>query len=195
MNRLAASIALFALALTLPAFAHEGHDHAEPVAAPMPAAGANARAASATDSFELVAVVVGEHLMLYLDRFETNEPVAGARVEALIDGRTLVAEELEPGIYRVEGDEFAGHGPHALTIDVQAGAEVDLLSIAVEGPVAPTAEASSSTSLRGRVQSFAQALAPFGLWGASGAALLAGVGVVALRRRARSAGDERASTK
>ena len=65
--------ALRALAVTAalsaaiaPASAHDGHDHGEqqPVAA-----GALPRGEAASNAFEIVAIVRGENLEIYLDRF------------------------------------------------------------------------------------------------------------------------------
>ena len=68
--------ALRALAMTAalcaavaPASAHEGHDHEEqqPVSAGVPP-----RGEAASDAFEIVAIVRGENLEIYLDRFATT---------------------------------------------------------------------------------------------------------------------------
>ncbi len=183
MKSFFASISAFALApvLTLalvPAtFAHEGHDDAEPAAAPAQTGETNARAATATDLFELVAVVVDDRLMLYLDRFETNEPISGARIEVLDGDRKLGVEELEPGVYAVVGQAFDDRRPRALAIDVQAGAEFDLLSIALEAG-APPGSADATNAMEAK-RGWSHPL----VWSASGAAFLAGAGVVAFRRK------------
>jgi cobalt-zinc-cadmium efflux system membrane fusion protein len=57
----------------------DGHTHAAPE--PMPAVTAAPRAVATTEEFEVVAVVEGKHLMVYVDRFASNEPVAKAKVE------------------------------------------------------------------------------------------------------------------
>ena len=61
-----------------PASAHEGHDHEEQ---PPVSAGALPRGEADFDAFEIVAIVRGENLEIYLDRFATNEPVTGATIE------------------------------------------------------------------------------------------------------------------
>lgn len=164
-----------AAVLAFPAFAHEGEDHSPAVAASLPSE-ATARSASATELFELVAVVSNGRLMLYLDRFETNEPVSGARIAVETGALKAVAAEVEPGMYEVVADAFGHPGPHPMTIDVQAGDDVDLLALTVD-VASPSAAgvgvpAQSAWGWRHPV-----------VWGASGAALLAGFGVVALRRR------------
>ena len=77
--------ALRALAVTValsaaiaPASAQEGHDHGEQ---PPVSAGALPRGEADSNTFEIVAIVRGENLEIYLDRFATNEPVTGATLE------------------------------------------------------------------------------------------------------------------
>ncbi len=60
------------------AAAHEGHDHgaeAKPVALP-----ALPRAEASSDLFELVAIARSGEIIIYLDRFVTNEPMLDANV-------------------------------------------------------------------------------------------------------------------
>ena len=67
------------IALSAASSAHEGHDHGPE---PKPAqADASPRGGGASDKFEVVAVAQGEQLVIYLDRFATNEPVRGAKIE------------------------------------------------------------------------------------------------------------------
>ena len=72
--------ALRALAVTAvlcaaiaPASSHEGHDNGEQ---PPVSAGALPRGEADSDAFEIVAIVRGEDLEIYLDRFATNEPIS-----------------------------------------------------------------------------------------------------------------------
>ena len=82
---------VLALLLAGNAFAHGGEDHGDGAAAtPAAAVEAGPRATAASEDFELVALTQGDKLLIYLDRFATNEPVAGAaeinhRVEAAPD--------------------------------------------------------------------------------------------------------------
>ena len=81
-TRLAAAFGAVALAGALlagPALSHEGHDHGAP---PPPVSKTIApRGEALSDAFELVAIPRANSLTLYLDRFRTNEPVAGATLE------------------------------------------------------------------------------------------------------------------
>ena len=99
-------LALFALLSVQPliAMAHEGHDHAEE-AQPAPAAAANAARRVAVLSSEIYEAVIephGDHYAIWLDRYDTNEPVTGATIEVTLDdGAALQAQEAEPGVYDV----------------------------------------------------------------------------------------------
>lgn len=178
MSRFLALVA--AVFFVLPSSAHEGEDHGVPAAATAPTAETGARAATATELFELVVVASGNHLTFYLDRFATNEPIAGAKIEIEQGTFDAVAGELEAGVYRISAHELAKPGPHALTIAIQAGDDADLLSLTVEGeaqavgvfPASSWVGDSASRAWRSPV-----------VWSASGAILLAGAGVVALRRK------------
>jgi hypothetical protein len=170
----------------LPVSAHEGEDHGAPAAATQPAAEVGPRAATATDLFELVAVASGDRLTLYLDRFATNEPISGAKIEVGQGALEATARELEAGVYQVIADELAQPGRHALTIAVQVGDDSDLLPLTVEGS-AQSADVSPAPSSFGAAafQAWRNPL----VWGASGAVLLAGAGVVALRRNGAASGS------
>ena len=78
--------------------AHEGHDHGEQ---PPVATGASPRGETNSKAFELVAVVSGENLEIYLDRFATNEPVTGATIEVETPAGSVKATEGADGTYRV----------------------------------------------------------------------------------------------
>src|SRR6187397_2078121 len=67
--------------LTLTVQAHEGHDHgaAESIAGPVAP-----RVSARSEVFELVGVLRGERLIIYLDRFGTNEPVTTADIAVTI---------------------------------------------------------------------------------------------------------------
>jgi RND family efflux transporter MFP subunit len=101
-------VALFALCIaqSLPVLAHEGHDHAEE-AQPTPAAaaggGARRVAVMSSELYEAVIEPHGDHFAIWLDRYDTNEPVTGAKIEVTLDELApLQAREAEPGVYDVD---------------------------------------------------------------------------------------------
>lgn len=158
--------------------AHEGEDHGSP-AGPMPVLNAASRAVSSTELFELVLVPEPGGAIVYLDRFDSNAPVAGAQIEVDDGTSVAVAEEIEPGIYRVATTQFARPGRHPLTITVQDGDKTDLLAVTLEVSD-PSALAAAPDAASGH-DGWRSPI----LWGASGVVLLAGAGVLAVRRKAR----------
>lgn len=130
-------IVLFLLGLLSiqPVLAHEGHDHGD---APKPVAVADAapRFATASEEFELVGVLHGGALTLYLDHYASNAPVAGATLEAEAGKQKMRATESEPGVYRLElGNTLAAKpGRLGLVFTIQAGDSVDLLTANLDIP-------------------------------------------------------------
>jgi membrane fusion protein, heavy metal efflux system len=128
--------ALRALAVTAalcaaiaPASAHEGHDHGEqqPVSA-----GALPRGEADSDAFEIVAIVRGENLEIYLDRFATNEPVTGATLEVESPDGPVKAAAGADGIYRVAAPWLAKSGRADLIFTVTAGDTTDILPLTIQ---------------------------------------------------------------
>ena len=156
--------------------ASDGHSHGE-ATKPSMTADIGPRASAQTEEFELVAVLEGGKLTLYLDRFATNEPVADAQIE--VEDRVLKAgaTQVAPGVYSLPGEAFAKPGKYPLAISVQAGDSSDLLTVTLELPQ-PVAGAAPFAGT-----------APVISWsnwvvgGAAGALLLAGAALTAVRRR------------
>ena len=173
MNRY---IALLTLLLAAgPAWPHgdEDHDHAEaPVAAPTLTTAP--RASAVSEEFELVAVLADDRLTLYLDHYASNAPVADARVELESGAYKGVARQIEAGTYELPGTAFAKPGKYPLVVSLETADSADLLTATLE--VAPPA-AASAESVAG--DGFAKQLG----WAAAGVLLLAGAGVMMLRRR------------
>lgn len=117
-----------ALLLMLPhaAQAGAGHDHGE--AAPSAEPTAKPRFAASSELFELVGVLEGQTMTLYLDRFADNAPVRGAQIELEIAGAKFKAEAHGDDAYEVVLKEAPKPGVLPITATVTAGAEVDLLA-------------------------------------------------------------------
>lgn len=112
------------------ALAHEGHDHGDQPATAAPIA---PRASSVTDTFELVAVARSGTLTIHLDRFATNEPVAGATIEVEApDGSTGTAEAIEPGSYRIAAPWSGKAGEHEVVITVTADGATDVFPVTLD---------------------------------------------------------------
>lgn len=134
-------------ALLLPGWLLAGggddHEHGPaPAAAPGPVAQA-LRVEAASELFELVGVLKGDKLVIHLDHFASNEPVAGARLS--VEGGPLKAAAAVEGdgVYSVPAVGLAAPGTHALVFTVQAGEASDLLAgdLIVATPAADAAHA------------------------------------------------------
>ncbi|MDP2833334.1 MAG: hypothetical protein Q8Q28_08595 [Pseudomonadota bacterium] len=131
------------LGLSSSPFAHEGHDHGD-APKPVPVAAAAPRFAAASEEFELVGVLHGSVLTLYLDHYASNAPVVKATLEVEVGQRKMQAKEAEPGVYRLElgnTQVAAKPGRLGLVFTIQAGESVDLLTANLELPAAPVADA------------------------------------------------------
>ena len=123
---------IFAIVLfvvSMPVFAHGGEDHGE--APPPVSQNVAPRASTATDEFELVVMPDGAKLLIYLDRFSSNEPVAGAKIEVEGAGLKELATEVSPGLYSIP---FAAKKPakYPLTISVETDDTSDLLLLELD---------------------------------------------------------------
>jgi biotin carboxyl carrier protein len=113
--------------LPLTVLADEGHGgHGAPPLAPPTALAPRIEAQS--ESFELLAVLDGGKLTLYLDRFATNEPVSNARIEIESGAFKAVAQPGADGVYTASGEAFAEPGPYPLVFTIQAADSSDLLN-------------------------------------------------------------------
>lgn len=120
------------------AFAHEGHDHD-----PSPAAMSQAtspRAEATSEAFELLVVARDATLLIYLDRFRTNEPVEGATIQVDTPSGSLTATAQPGEPYKLEAP-WLKPGRHDLLFTVTAGADVDVLTATL---VIPESGAQSS---------------------------------------------------
>lgn len=127
--RWAAACLLAAPALT--AFAHGDEPHGD---APHTDTHAEAspRFETATEAFELVGRLQNAVLTLFINRFETSEPVLQARVELESgDLKALAVFQAQQGAYVVTDPKFIAAlsqpGAHPLVVTLTAGQEADLM--------------------------------------------------------------------
>jgi hypothetical protein len=115
------------VSLAGPAWAADehGHDHDAPAAASGPAL---PRFAAVSEAFELVGIVNGKQLTLYLDRFDDNSPVPDAKLELEVGGKKLPVTVHAPGEYEatLPGELKPGVTPVAISLEVKG--ETDLLA-------------------------------------------------------------------
>lgn len=121
---IAATAMIYLLAAAPNAWAHAGHDDEPSTIAVENVA---PRVEAASEEFELVGIVRGDVLTIYLDHFATNVPIPDASIEvstADVRGR---AEQLDSGVYVLRAAWLLQPGTHDLTISITAGATSDLL--------------------------------------------------------------------
>lgn len=172
-------VMLAALAFVLPVLpaqaggdGSDGHSHAAPAPVQaVPAPTALARFSTETEQFELVGVLEGKVLTLYLDQFASNTPVAKAQIEVESGAWKALATEVSPAVYTVPAEPLTRPGQHPLTITVQAGDNADLMM----------ATLASGPATAGVVHIHVRS--EWAVWSGAAALLLAGVGLVVRRRR------------
>ena len=135
-------LALCSLLLAAPALAGPGgpdHHHGpEPTAAALPQ---SPRLVAVSEAWQLVGILKGGALTLYLDRQEDNAPATDATLELDIAGRTVRAEPQPDGTFRIPA-EALGTGEVEVLATI-GGAAPDLLvgTIRVPGRTAAPATA------------------------------------------------------
>ena len=148
--------------------AHEGHDHG---AAPPAVSGpVLPRFSAVSESFELVGVLSGRQLTLYLDRYADNTPGPDARIELEIGGAKFVADKTSDAAYEVTLKDAPASGVLPVTATISAGNETDLLAGELE--LAGTAPAEAAAPARS-----------WKAWAGSAAGGLAGVLLMAFAVR------------
>ncbi len=155
------------------ALAHEGHDDAQ--AANAPISGLTPRVAAASPDIELLGELRKDRLLIYLDRFATNEPLSGAAIEVEEGANRGTAAPAGEGLYQVSAPWLARPGKHALVFTVHAKDLDDLLNGTLEVPEAHAA--GEKTALSG----FSANWVTY----AAAAALLFAGGAFMVRRRRR----------
>jgi hypothetical protein len=180
-RRSLAALALSALLLAAPwvrAADDHGHDHGPPA----PTGQAPPRFAAVTEAFELVGVLEGKHLTLYLDRAADNAPVTDAQIELEIAGVKFKAARHGTEEYEVTLTAEPKPGVLPITATVSVGTEMDLLAGELELHEAAHADASPH-ALWWR---------EYATWGAAALAALAALVFIGRRvrttRRLRSGG-------
>ena len=130
LMRSVASSFLFVMLLAflcVASLAREGHDHG-----PEPKAGlgvpASPRIVATSEAYQLVGVVEGEVLVIYLDRAADNSPVTTATLEISLDGAPQKAELVaKAGTYEVTSPLLRKAGSYEVLVSLTDGAVSDLL--------------------------------------------------------------------
>jgi len=122
--------------------AHEGHDHDDSARA---ALASSTRVTAQSELYEVVGILKGERLLIYLDRAATNEPVTDAKVRVTIgNGEAIDAEPTENGTYAVSSPRLSGTGSVEVFFAITASSGDDLLVGAMTLPRADAPGAGAS---------------------------------------------------
>jgi membrane fusion protein, heavy metal efflux system len=106
--------------------AHDGHDHGAP---PPPVSTTIApRVDASSDLFEVVGVLRGGKLVIFVDRFITNEPVTDAGVEVETPAGAARAGRNPDGTYAIDASWAKPGESHDLIFTVTAGPEIDVVT-------------------------------------------------------------------
>lgn len=127
MKHLLELLGVLALSLSIAAIAGPGHDHGEGMA---PAGTSNAlpRFAVSSEAYELVGVLDGKRLTLYLDRADTTAPVEGAKLEVEFGGTRLKLDPKGPGEFEAVLETIPSTDTVPIAATIQAGSDADLLA-------------------------------------------------------------------
>jgi RND family efflux transporter MFP subunit len=129
--------------------ASPGHDHGPEAATA--AAAASPRVVATSEQFEFVGIVEGEVLVIYLDRFASNEPLTDAIIEVTINGATLKAEPQANGTYEVTTPALKQPGSIEVVADIRHGDTSDLLVGSLSIPSSAAGTAARAPGWRGMV--------------------------------------------
>ena len=108
------------------AWADAGHDHG--AAASTTPGSALPRFTAVSEAFELVGVVNGKQISLYLDRAQDNSPVKAATLELQLGGIKLALKPRGEGEFEATLAQALKPGVISVTATVRVGQESDLLA-------------------------------------------------------------------
>jgi hypothetical protein len=145
-----------------------GHDHDAPATAAGPAL---PRFAAVSEAFELVGVVDGRQLALYLDRFEDNSPVPDAKLDLEVGGTRVPVSIHAPGEYEATLPHELKPGITPVTVTLDVRGETDILAGEIDIHEERHGEGEGGGWLR------------YAAWGAAALALL-GIATAVARKRA-----------
>ena len=112
-------------------------EHLDLPSANQTAQGSVPRVETFTETFELVGQLLPTELSILIDRYETNEPVLGGKLEVELNGiKALATFHADHGDYAIADPKLlqalAKPGKHNLIFTFAAGEESDLLEATLE---------------------------------------------------------------
>jgi multidrug efflux pump subunit AcrA (membrane-fusion protein) len=130
-----------------PLLAHEGHDHG--ALAPAVTSNTAPRTEAVSEHYELVAIARGGDLVIYLDRFATNESVDGAGIAVETPTGPQPARALANEPYRLAAPWSAKPGSYDLIFTVSKDGIDDVLAATLIIPPEDPGAQAATTSLSG----------------------------------------------
>lgn len=119
-------LAVLLAAVSLSSGAGDGHDHGEAPATV--ASPSKPRFTATSEDFELVGVVQGTRIALYLDHAADNRPVKDAKLELELGGTNVVVQPHGEGEFEATLARELPPGEVSVTATVFAGTVTDLLA-------------------------------------------------------------------
>lgn len=120
--------------------AHEGHDHGAPALPPAAAATLSPRMEASSADFELLATLEAGQLVVWLDRWRDNAPIANAKIEVEATALKGVLAPRADGAYVLAAPALAA-GDHPLVFSIETADAGDLLNGVLSVPtttISPT---------------------------------------------------------
>lgn len=110
--------------------AHEGHDHGDAPRTLVPVA---PRGEARADNLEIVAILSDGEIVVYLDRFQSNEPVTNAEIEVLTPDGSQKAIAKQDGTYRLSAKWAKGRDHYDLIFTVSLDGVSEVLPVTIVG--------------------------------------------------------------
>jgi hypothetical protein len=184
--------ALLLLLATLVQLAGPSAVHAHSEAAPAAAGPAAAsvlepRVEAASPDVELLGIVEGTRLTVYLDHYATNVPIDGAKVSLERNGESFDAQPAGDGTYRFDLPWLATPGSHALLFTVIGADLSDLLTATLEIPAPSGGSAAAAGGLQAHLSWWPGLQPRYWIAAVLGTLALLAFAVIALSSRRRRA--------
>lgn len=128
------------IASVAPVHAHDGEDHGNAdkstttSATTQSAVAPEPRVVASSEELELVGILSGKAMAVYIDRRATNEPVSGLAVAMETGDKTYHATPRQDAVYMILTDQLDTPGRHDLVFTIQGPGVSDLLAGTIEIP-------------------------------------------------------------
>jgi hypothetical protein len=123
------------LGFAFSAYGHGDEDHG--AAPPIMSQAVAPRAVATSEDFEVVAILDRKRLVIYVDQFDSNEPITKAKIE--IEGARFkgIANETAAGVYVINVPSLTP-AKYPITISIESGETSDLLTATLDISSAPS---------------------------------------------------------